>query len=299
MNTLYYRIAGLPFSLQLLHADVFLRTLSSFAPFRSPNDVPLQECIFNLQEAEDDISAPPQGKFIGTFDGGDATFSIHLLDDGGYIININNRLGLPNGQLHSSADFSECRLKLKSAGNDSLYAWCLNNALMIAFAFAGARHSALLMHASVIVNNAHGFLFLGKSGTGKSTHSQLWLNHIPHSRLLNDDNPVVRLDKVQNRAIVYGSPWSGKTPCYLNQHAVIAAFVRLEQAPQNSIHRHSAVEAFASILSACSSMMWDQPSYHAICRTIAGIVSITPSFRLKCLPHQSAAELCYRQTWKG
>ena len=61
---------------------------------------------------------------------------------------------------------------------------------------------------------------MGKSGTGKSTHSRLWLENVPGATLLNDDNPIVRLTLVG--AIVYGSPWSGKTPCYKNESAPLA-----------------------------------------------------------------------------
>ena len=38
-------------------------------------------------------------------------------------------------------------------------------------------------------------LFQGKSGTGKSTHSGLWLKHIPGCELLNDDNPIVHFNR--------------------------------------------------------------------------------------------------------
>ena len=39
------------------------------------------------------------------------------------------------------------------------------------------------------------FLFLGESGTGKSTHTRLWRENIAGSKLLNDDSPIVRYEK--------------------------------------------------------------------------------------------------------
>ena len=36
-------------------------------------------------------------------------------------------------------------------------------------------------------------MFLGPSGTGKSTHARLWLQYIDSTELVNDDNPVVRI----------------------------------------------------------------------------------------------------------
>lgn len=84
----------------------------------------------------------------------------------------------------------------------------LGTVLMLMYAFATARKNTLLMHASVTMKDGKGYVFLGKSGTGKSTHSQLWINNIEGCSLLNDDNPVMRvMDDGEVR--VFGSPWSG------------------------------------------------------------------------------------------
>ena len=105
----------------------------------------------------------------------------------------------------------------------------LNTVVMLMFAFATASKDTLLMQSSVTVKDEKAFLFLGKSGTGKSTHSQLWINNIDGCELLNDDNPVLRvMDDGSVR--VFGSPWSGKTPCYRNLDYPVSAIVDLHQA---------------------------------------------------------------------
>ena len=126
------------------------------------------------------------------------------------------------------------------------------------YAFNAARHHTLLMHASVIVREGKAFLFLGKSGTGKSTHTSLWLKHIQDCYLLNDDNPVVHVDEKSKQVTVSGSPWSGKTPCYLNESVPAGAFIRLEQAPENKMKRENTVQAFASLLPSCSCLKQDK-----------------------------------------
>ncbi|MEE3449020.1 MAG: hypothetical protein VZQ51_10445, partial [Bacteroidales bacterium] len=50
----------------------------------------------------------------------------------------------------------------------------VDNALMIIYALSTASKSTLLFHSSVIVYGGKAYMFLGKSGTGKSTHSRLW-----------------------------------------------------------------------------------------------------------------------------
>lgn len=133
----------------------------------------------------------------------------------------------------------------------------VNNFLMMIYTFATAERGTLMVHASVIRYEGRGYLFLGKSGTGKSTHTRLWLKYIEGSRLLNDDNPVVAFDPKTGEATVYGTPWSGKTPCYLNESVPVGAFVRLEQAPANAISRLTATPAFAALLPSCSCLKQD------------------------------------------
>ena len=51
----------------------------------------------------------------------------------------------------------------------------VDNALMILFAMASACTGTVLFHAAAVSLNGKGYMFLGKSGTGKSTHARLWL----------------------------------------------------------------------------------------------------------------------------
>ena len=171
--------------------------------------------------------------------------------------------------------------------------FALNNILMMVYAFNTACRDTLLMHASVIKKGGKAYLFLGKSGTGKSTHSRLWLEHIPGCELLNDDNPIVHYNKETGKAIAYGSPWSGKTPCYKNSSAPVGAFVRLEQAPENDIKREGAARAFASLLPSCSCLKEAEALNNGVIETVKRLAASQPVYHLKCLPDRAAAELCF------
>jgi len=188
-----------------------------------------------------------------------------------------------------SADWREAWLKLEGSDN----AFGLNNALMLLYAFASAHLGALEMHASVVMQGGKGYLFLGKSGTGKSTHSRLWLRHIPGSELLNDDNPILRL-MPDGSARVFGSPWSGKTPCYKAQDVPVGAVVRLSQAPRNEITRLPLVQAYASLMASASAFRPLKDLADGWHRTLEGLAAVVPCYHLDCLPDQAAAELCYK-----
>jgi hypothetical protein len=143
------------------------------------------------------------------------------------------------------------------------------------------------------VKDGKGYLFLGKSGTGKSTHSQLWINNIEGCELLNDDNPVLRFDE-NGKTRVYGSPWSGKTPCYRNLDYPVGAIVDLHQAKENKIRRLSIVEAYAMMYVSSSGIRFLKQLADGIHDTTEKIVCSVPCYSLDCLPNAEAAFLCYK-----
>lgn len=201
------------------------------------------------------------------------------------------------GILQSNADFSEGRLAILSR-RMSQALFSVNNALMLMYAFSTITLNTLEMHASVISNGGKAYLFLGKSGTGKSTHSRMWLENIPGSTLMNDDNPIVRA-LPDGRVVAYGSPWSGKTPCYKNEEAPVGAFVRIRQCPRNEISRMSVIEAYATLYSSCSGLKTDRMMADGLHATLEQVVLGTPVYLLDCLPDADAAKLCHSTVSKA
>ena len=164
--------------------------------------------------------------------------------------------------------------------------------LWIMFGIVIAPLGAIAIHSSVIVKDHQAVLCLGESGTGKSTHTRLWRENIENARLLNDDSPIIRI--IDGKCIVYGSPWSGKTPCYVNKCVPARAFMRLSQAPYNKIHRLPALSAIGAILPSCPpAFAYDNALQDHICNTVSDAISSTPVYHLECLPDAAAAELSY------
>lgn len=169
----------------------------------------------------------------------------------------------------------------------------IGTVIMLMFAFATAQKNTLLMHSSVTVKDGLAYLFLGKSGTGKSTHSKLWINNIEGCELLNDDNPVLRVGE-KGEVRVYGSPWSGKTPCYRNLDYPVGAIVDLHQAKTNHIRRLSMFEAYASLYVSYSGYRFIKEMADGLHATNEKVISSVPSYSLDCLPDADAAWLCYK-----
>lgn len=190
--------------------------------------------------------------------------------------------------LRCNTTFSQARCWLSGPAPRREY--CFNNFMMMLFAFVALQHQTLLFHASVIGHAGRGYLFLAESGTGKSTHSALWLKHIPGSQLLNDDNPAVGLRDGQ--MIVYGTPWSGKTPCYRDCAMPVGAMVDIRRDTTNHIEPQNPVQAFASHMSSCSGIRWNRTLYRAQCDTLAALVERVHSYTMYCRPDREAAVVC-------
>ena len=201
---------------------------------------------------------------------------------------------LVNGRLSVSKDYKKARFSLSGSRGHQWYTF--NSGMNICFLMATTGLDTLLIHASCVSYQGKAYMFLGKSGTGKSTHSSLWLKHIAGSELLNDDNPVIVVGG--EGATVYGSPWSGKTPCYKNDSAPIGAFVRIKQKSENRIMREQPLQAFATLLPSMSTMKWDRRVYNGICDSVARLVATIPLYTLGCRPDQEAAEVCYAEVSK-
>ena len=168
----------------------------------------------------------------------------------------------------------------------------IDNALMVLFALATADKGTVLFHAAVVSHQGKGYMFLGPSGTGKSTHARLWLKYIEGTELVNDDNPVVRISD-EGHIKVYGSPWSGKTPCYRNVNYPIGAIVLLSQAPYNKIQRMGGIHAYASLMESISGKRWDSRIADGLHQTQNSLVMSVPMWHLECLPDEEAAQTCF------
>jgi hypothetical protein len=163
-------------------------------------------------------------------------------------------------------------------------------ALWVAYGLMTLKENTLAIHSSCIVYQGKAVMFLGESGTGKSTHTRLWREHIDGSFLLNDDSPMVRVE--DGKTWVYGSAWSGKTPCYRNERYELKACVRLSQAPHNRIRKLPLLQAYASLHPSCApEFAYDDALYDEVSRTLGQILSEVPVYHLECLPDGDAARL--------
>ncbi len=105
----------------------------------------------------------------------------------------------------------------------------------------------LLLHGSAICMDGEVYIFIAKSGTGKSTHTRLWRGQFgDRCYMINDDKPLIRFEGDNIR--VYGTPWAGKHNLGRNTSAPLKAIIQLRRGSENHIERVSKDKAFYSIM---------------------------------------------------
>jgi len=261
--------------------------LSQYEPFVTEST---DEPVFSLEL----VDAMPEGERVKVFDAPteDGQTVIRMFSQGeDWFMEMSPDHNIPvKTYLYTSPDFRNAKIQLLTRKvGDALFG--INNSMMLLYAFTTAGLGTLEMHASVIGNGGRGYLFLGKSGTGKSTHSSLWLKYIEGSELVNDDNPIVRVWP-DGRIIVYGSPWSGKTPCYRNVEFPVGSFVRIRQCPENKIALMSLPEAYSALYSSCSGFKQMRKMSDGLHESMAAVATTIPCYVLDCRPDEEAARLC-------
>ena len=103
------------------------------------------------------------------------------------------------------------------------------------------QRNRLLLHASVLDFNGSGYAFLGRSGTGKSTHTRLWLQYLSNTFVVNGDKPF--LQETADCFIAYGPPWQGKEGWGAKTEAPLRGLCFMERGTENRIRRLAPAEA--------------------------------------------------------
>ena len=259
---------------------------TALAPFAAADEGPADLSV----ETRGEIRQADGYRELDEFDFADADADCRFgRDSEGYLLTMTPRDGCAAARFRKAFGAPLVTTDVTLRHNPALFRF----GLWSMFNIAAVARQAVAIHSSVISLNGGAVLFLGESGTGKSTHTRLWREHIPGAELLNDDSPIIRA--TDSEALVHGSPWSGKTPCYRNESCPIAAVVRLSQAPHNRIRRLRPIESIGALLpSAPPAFARDERLSDDTCGLLSRLIAQVPVYHLECLPDAAAAQLACR-----
>ncbi len=153
------------------------------------------------------------------------------------------------------------------------------------------RYNGIFIHAAAICVDNKAYLFTADSGTGKTTHMNLWLDKFgQRAAVINGDKPIIR--KTDGIVRVYGTPWCGKEGINNNICAPLKAICILEQSPVNTISVEESKNALMFLITqtqrpkepTLTSLMYDN---------LGMILDNTKIYRLKCNMEKEACEVAY------
>ena len=148
----------------------------------------------------------------------------------------------------------------------------------------------MLLHCAVLEYDGKGYAFLGRSGTGKSTHTRLWKQYLGTPKMINGDKPI--LEYAGDGFLAYGTPWRGKESWGTRSVAPLCGVCFLEQAKENSIRKLTPSEVSARLF---GQILLPESEENAISTLELAdkLIATTPAYLLKCDISKEAVKLSF------
>ena len=158
----------------------------------------------------------------------------------------------------------------------------------------------MLLHSSAVVMDGKAYLFSAPCGTGKSTHTNLWLDVFgSKASMLNDDKPALRLE--DGVWYAYGTPWSGKHDLSTNLRVPVGGIAILERSEHNEINRLDSKAAIYGLLDQTIRPK-NTKMFAKLLDLLDSLITIIPVWKLKCNMEPDAAIVAYEamsgQKWR-
>lgn len=160
------------------------------------------------------------------------------------------------------------------------------HALRFAFLVCAQNHNLVVLHSASLLYKEKAWLFSGCSGTGKSTHTNLW-HECFDTPLLNGDLNL--LGQSEGIPMVYGLPWCGTSEICTPKTYPLGGIVFLKQAQQNKVAKPPLDQRILLLLQRLISLSWTQELCEKNLQLSTEIATHTQIFTLACTKDPEAA----------
>ena len=152
------------------------------------------------------------------------------------------------------------------------------------------RHNGMMLHSSCVEKDGFAYLFSARSGTGKSTHTHLWLKNLEGTRIINDDKPALIYEN--GKWYACGTPFSGKTDENLDVKVPVRAIVFLHRSETNQVKRMAPQLAVGQFLSQ-TVHPGEKGLSEKMLENLDLLLKSVPIFTLGCNLDDEAAKIAY------
>lgn len=154
--------------------------------------------------------------------------------------------------------------------------------------------NGLMLHSSAVVVDGYAYLFSADSGTGKSTHTNLWLEIFGEDAfIINDDKPAIR--NIDGEWLVYGTPWCGKNNTNTNAKAKLGAIVFLERSEENWIESENVKDAIPKFFKQTTRQLNIEENMDKVLSTMEKMLTEVPIYKMGCDISDDAVNMAYEK----
>lgn len=152
-------------------------------------------------------------------------------------------------------------------------------------------YRAFLLHAAVVAVDGAAYAFTAPSGTGKSTHTQLWLKHFgERAYMVNGDKPILRW--IDGSLYAFGTPWNGKEGLGSKTHCLLRAVCFLERGETNQIRKAKKKDIVERLFHQMI-MPEDKQRLTLFLRDVETMIAKIPFYVLQCNISDDAVDVAY------
>lgn len=154
------------------------------------------------------------------------------------------------------------------------------------------RHNGMMLHSSCVEKDGFAYLFSARSGTGKSTHTHLWLKNLEGTRIINDDKPALIYD--DGKWYACGTPFSGKTDENIDVKIPVRAITFLHRSEENTVKKIPPFQAVSLLIEQTI-----KPADRSLAENMLELADLllreVPVFSLGCNLQDDAAVVAYNE----
>ncbi len=137
----------------------------------------------------------------------------------------------------------------------------------------------LVFHGAAIEYDGRAYIFTAPSGTGKTTHINLWKKNLgDRVDIINGDKPIIKVGAVST---VYGTPWAGKENLCRNTSAPLGAICILKQSKTNNIKPLDSSQAVKHLMQQVY-LPKDESALDKTLSLLGRLIQNTPVYLLEC-----------------
>jgi hypothetical protein len=231
------------------------------------------------------IEAPAEGELALAADTNEV--QVYRIADGGWYYLL--KTGNPPAGLKVSADYQTLERVpgVQTEGSIDRSRFLLRTAFECRFTHEGV----VSLHGACVQKDGFAVVFTGRSGAGKSTRANAWIEGLG-AQFISGDRPAVRLE-ADGSTTACGVPWDGKEQIFSDVEVPLKCILDVRRSPANYIRQLSQREAQTLLAQQGFIPMWDTDAAAMALFNVRRLAKSVPVLRVFCGMHAEDARVIY------